>query len=515
MASTWIDRAVGFLAPERGLRRARARVATDVLLRHYEAASIGRRTQGWKRTSGDVNAATGPALERIRDSARDLVRNNGHAESALAAIVDHVVSWGITAKPKRRNKRLEATWKAWSESTACDSDGRHDFAGIQKLALRTVVEAGEVLVRRRLRRPEDGLPIPLQLQVLEADYLDSSRNRALPNGGRIIQGVELDPLGRRVAYWLHRTHPGANILGSSSWASTRVPAEGVIHMFRADRPGQMRGPSWFSPVLLKFKDYDEYDDATLMKQKIAACLAVITTDASGLPGSGIGDKDPEDSTLDQLGPGAVLNIPAGRSVEVVRPPSVREFSDYSRATLRAIATGLGVSYEDLTGDYSNVNYSSARMARLRHWSRVEDWRWRMVIPQLCEPVWAWAMQAATIAGVPGGDLGGGDSFVPMPATWSAPPLPMIEPDKEGLAYTRNVRAGLMSLSEALRERGYDPTEVLEEIASDNELLDELDVTLDSDPRKRTQAGNPVTVAAPSSLAPTPEPDPADDDAADE
>lgn len=482
--ANWLDRMVGFVAPRAGLRRIRARAAATALVRHYEAATTSRRTQGWRRTSGDANAVTSPALGRLRDVARDLVRNNGYAESALTTICDHTVGYGLTPKPQPASPRAAALWKAWAGSTACDADGIRDFAGIQRLVMRTVVESGEVLVRRRLRYTEDGLPIPLQLQVLDPDFLDTSKSvENIAGGGRIINGVEIDSIGRRAAYWLFQEHPGSGIL-RGSLRSVRVPAEGVLHVFRADRPGQMRGVSWFAPVLLKFKDFDEFDDATLMKQKIAACLAVITSDTDGTAPP-LGAVDPTAPTVDSLEPGMILNVAPGRSMEVVQPPSVREYPEYTRTTLRAIATGLGVTYEDLTGDYSSVNFSSARMGRLKHWARVEEWRWQMVVPMLCMPVWSWAMQAAAIVGLEG-EPG---------ADWTASPMPMIEPDREGLAYQRNIRSGLMSLSEALRERGYDPDRVLEEIAADNARIDRLGLVLDSDPRKTSQAGQPVQPAA--------------------
>ena len=196
---------------------------------------------------------------------------------------------------------------------------------------------------------------------------------------------------------------------------------------------------------------------------------------------------PAEPAIDSLEPGGVLNLAPGRTVSVVQPPSVREYPDYVRTTLRAIATGLGVSYEDLTGDFSDVTFSSARMSRLRHWARVIGWRWRMLIPQFCDPVWGWAMEVAAI-------MGQGE---PVGADWTAPPIPMIEPDREGLAYQRNIRSGIMTQSEAIRERGYDPKEFLAEYAADNKRLDELGIILDSDARNTTQAGNPRTTASAS------------------
>jgi lambda family phage portal protein len=479
-----LDRSIGYLAPLWALRRQRARVATEMLARHYDAASHGRRTQGWRRAAGDANAAVASGLSILRNQARDLVRNNPHADSAVDTIGNDAVGWGIVAKPRPENKRAAEAWAAWADTPACDSDGRHDFYGLQKLVMRTVVESGECLVRRRMRRPEDGLPLPVQLQVLEPDYLDTARTgMTLPNGSRIIHGIEFDILGRRAAYYLFPEHPGAQMFGLSiggalGGTSRRVPAESVLHIYRQKRPGQVRGPSWFAPVILKLKDYDDYDDAQLMKQKIAACLAVLTSDVDGTAPP-LGATNPEQPEIDSLEPGMILNVPPGRTIEVVKPPSVGEFKDYSEVTLRAIATGLGVTYEALTGDFTELPFSAARMSRLQHWSRVYDWRWQMLIPQLCHPVWQWAMQVAQIMGVV--------RQVPE-VQWTAPPMPMIEIDKEGLAYMRMVRCGLMSHSEALRELGYEPEETMQELADDFARIDRLKLVLDIDPRQVSQAG---------------------------
>jgi capsid protein len=153
--ATWIERAidrtVGTFSPQAQLRRVRARVATAELVRHYEAASSGRRTQNWRRFNGDANAANNYhfSLHRIRDLSRDLVRNTAHMGAALRTIANHTVGWGIVAKPMPSNKRILSAWKAWAESTACDADGRDDLYGLQKLLIRGVAESGEMLVRRR------------------------------------------------------------------------------------------------------------------------------------------------------------------------------------------------------------------------------------------------------------------------------------------------------------------------------------------------------------------------------
>jgi lambda family phage portal protein len=274
----------------------------------------------------------------------------------------------------------------------------------------------------------------------------------------------------------------------------RVPAEFVRHVFDPSRPGQVRGPSWFAPVLLRFKEFDEYEDATLMKQKIAACLAVLTTDTDGT-NTPLGATSSDHPDWDFLEPGAIKQLAPGQTVHVVEPPQTREYDAYSKNVLRAIATGIGVRYEDLTGDYSDMPFSAARMNHIQHQKRIHDWRWRIVIPQFLEPAWQWAMMAAIATGQIAGD-------VPK-AKWTPPPFPMVDPQAEGLAEMRNVRAGLKSWSEMVREQGYDPDELLDEIQSDNQKFDARGIVLDSDPRKMTQAGQLQAEEASDDDAPPP------------
>lgn len=481
--AAWLDRLTFPLFPRWTLQRQRARVASAYLARHYDAAGAGRRTQGWRRTGGDANAANSSALGVLRNTARDVIRNNPYAVAGLDTITDHVVGWGIVGAPTRGTPgaaAVKARWDAWADTAACDADRRLTFAGLQKQVLRTVAESGEVLVRRRIRRPEDNLPIPMQLQVLEPDYLDVTKDGLrTPTGGWILQGIEFNPIGERIAYWLYRTHPGSTLIGEPLGVSDRIPASEIAHVWRAARPGQVRGVSWFAPVLLRLKDLDDYEDASLMKAKVAACLAVVLTDADGTAAP-VGRSSAPEDTIDTLEPGSILHAPAGRTVSVVNPPDVSEHDAFTKTNLRAVATALGLTYEDLTGDYANMPFSAARMSRLRHWARVEDWRWNMLIPQFCDVAWRWAMQAAAVS----------DPRIAAttPVTWTAPAMPMVEPDKEGLAYSRNIRAGIMTLSEVLKERGYDPIETLDEMARDWREVDKRDLVLDSDARKMSQNG---------------------------
>lgn len=497
MELTRLERWALSISPRWALRRIRSRLALDMLTRYYDAASSGRRTAGWRRGNGDGNQATDVGLG-IRVHARDLVRNNPWAKRGVNSIVNKTIGWGI--EPQLPPGRFAVRWKQWAETPACDADGRNDLQGLAKLIFRTVVVSGECLVRRRLRFVSDGLPLPVQLQVLEPDFLDDQKDESLPNGGEIIQGVEFSPIGKREAYWLLPEHPGAarvGVRGSVFRQSDRIPASEILHICKPDRPGQVRDVSWLAPIVRRLKDLDDYEDAALMKQKIAACLAVlISGDDPGNLGVGT-DIEGRDS----LQPGLMVRTGSATTTTVVDPPAVSEHGPYTTQVLRGIAAGAGIGYEDLTGDFQNMPFSAARMSRIQTWENIHDWRWSLMVPQFYDPVWAWAVDAADFVGA-------------MPpkgyaVQWTPPPMPMLDPAAEGQAYIRNVRGGLQSLSDAHRELGYDPKRLLEELAADLKELDRLGLLLDSDPRVMTQAGQLQGKAAPKpepAVAPAPEDD---------
>lgn len=463
-----LDRLIGYVSPQRALQRTRARLIADMIeKRHYEAASQGNRTKGWATRGTDANSAA-VGLPRIRDRSRDLVRNNPYASRAVSVIVNNTVGWGIQARVKA-NKRIQGLWKQWAEMPACDADGVNNLYGLEQLALRTVVESGACLVRRRRRRPEDGLPVPLQLQVLEPDFLNTTKDGDLRGGGRIIQGIEFDAVGKRVAYHLYKRHPG-DMAGMHA-ESTRVPAEDIRHIYRMDRPGQVQGVPWAAPIIIKMRDLDEYEDAYLLRQKIANLFVAFVEDPEGAStiAAEFGEK---------MEPGRIEVLPPGRGMSFANPPRTDGYGAYTKEVLRSIAAGYGITYEALTGDYSQVNFSSARMGGHEMGRNIDAWRWQMLIPQFCDGAWSWFAEAASMMG---------ENTTNAAVDWTPPARTLVDPAREVPAIRDAVRSGLMSLSEAIREQGYDPITLLTEAKDDAALLDKFGLTLDTDPRRDKEA----------------------------
>lgn len=499
LSLSWFDRVTMRIAPAWTMRRVRARHVLRLTAgsRHYKAAAGGRRTDDWYRNSGDANSTPAPTIQALRELSRDLARNNGLAKKAVNVIVNNTIGWGIAPRPLGpRRKEAGAAWKLWAASPSCDYDGRLPFAGVQALALRTVVNSGAALVMMPVDADaEDGM-IPLRLRVLEPDYLDTSKDGALAGGGRISQGIQIDARGRRVGYHLYQEHPGA--AGRLTSESRFVPAAEVLHIYDPERPGALQGVPWAAAAMPKLNDLDEYEDAALMQKKIAAMFAAFVEDIDGM-GTAIGalpgvEEDAEEAELlETFEPGQIQYLPSGKKITFATPPQHADHESFTANAARRIAAAYDITYEDLTGDYSKVNYSSARMARLAFYRQVHAWRWHMFIPQFCDGVWRRAMSILALER---------DWMNAPTAEWTPPPMPMLDPDKEGKAYRDNIRAGLQTHFEVIREQGYDPETFLDEIAEGNEALDERGIWLDSDPRRIAAGGSAQMQQGPDATDPS-------------
>jgi lambda family phage portal protein len=453
---TKFDRAVASVFPKYGVSRIHAKSAISDMQRHFEAASPGARTSMWPRDYRDADLTLRAASRELRNHSRDLLRNNGFAKRGGQVIAGGVVGTGIF--PKSDNAVAMDLWRKWARTTECESDGRMHFNAMLYQGVSSGLYGdGEYFLRRRWRRASDGLTVPMQIQVLEADYLNTAMNELAGKtkaGGPIIQGIEFDKLGRRAAYWMWPQHPGS---GRGVDPPTRIDASEIIHVYEPTRPGQTRGVSWLAAAILDLKDLDEFEDAELVRQKIAACFAAFVSDTDGYA-TMIGEtpNDANDDSIEQIEPGSIKYLEGGKQIMFANPPSVTDAA-LAQRTLRRVAVGLGVTYEDFTGDYSMVNYSSARMARIAMQANFNHWQSDLVIPIACQGVWDWMCEAAQYAGMLPEDQ-------PLPSvSWIAPSLPMLEPDKEALGNMRRVRGLMASPSQISREQGRDFDELVTEM----------------------------------------------------
>jgi lambda family phage portal protein len=286
--------------------------------------------------------------------------------------------------------------------------------------------------------------------TLRPDLLDTSLTSSGQN--QVVEGVEYSQIGQVVAYHLYDHHPGDLTWWSRrQLQSRRVPADDILHIYRADRPGQMRGVPWLAPVMLTLGEISDYQEAQILKQRMAALLAGVVEsedEASVFQGSG----------LESLAPGAIVGLKPGQKINWTQPPAVDDYENFMRSALQAVAMGIGVTFEALAGDLRGVNFSSGRMGRMEMDRLVEQWQQFVMIQQFCAGVARWFTEAWGL-----------DPSLPKGAfeiRWTAPRRPLIDPNKEILAMRDEVEAGFSSLQRQQRRLGHDPDEIARERAED-------------------------------------------------
>jgi lambda family phage portal protein len=460
MASNILDRIVGLFNPDAGLRRFRAR---EMLVRAYEGAST---KDGWRprRSGASANADHRGDASTLRVRARALVQNVPYVARGLESLVANTVGTGITPRSLSASaSSIDAMWNDWGK--VCDADGRLDIYGIQAAAYRAMEQDGEVLIRLRSRRPEDSLPVPLQLQLLEIDWLDSSRSgTAGPN--TIVNGIEFDPIGKIQNYWLFDQHPG-EVVGSTKGRSSSypVPADRIIHLYNPQRPGQSRGITRLAPIIARVRDLQLYEDAELQRKNLETRLSVIASgDVAEVSLNPSDSKEDVRRTgeLGQLASGSITHVPFGTNLTVVEPKIAPGYVEYLKFNLHLIASGMGVTYEMLTGDVKDTTFSSARVALLEFRRNAEQCQWLTIIPKMCEPIWRAFLDAAVL----GGKLRKAD----YACDWSTPKWSYVNPEQDVKADLAAVSGGFTSISEILRRQGYKPELVFSEMKTDFDRL---------------------------------------------
>lgn len=464
------------------VRRAIAPIVRWAATPAYDAASQSRRVRGWEPGNDSVMALVAGAGDDLRRKSRDVIRRNPWAGNAVDAFVANAIGTGITPASKHPDREtrkvLESLFLRWTDE--CDAAGLTDFYGLQSLACREMFEAGEAFVRFRPRRASDGLTVPLQLQLVESEQVPTSKNESLAGGFKIRAGVETDPIGRRVAYHMYREHPG-DILNTGGFETTRVPADQVAHLFRPLRFGQYRGQPWMTSVMVLLNDLEKYDGAELIRKQIAAMMAFFIEDADPAnPLFANEDEDDDGVPIAGIEPGSVITLPNGKTVKISEPTDVGGmYVEYMRLQLRKVAAGLGITYEQLTGDMTQVNFSSLRAGLLEFRRRMEAFQHQVVVFQLCRPVWREFILAAATAGLIDIDALAADPRPFFDVEWRPQAWPWVDPLKDIAAEITARKELLKSDSEIIRSTGRDPETVFEEIAADQQRQRDLGIEKES------------------------------------
>ena len=496
-----VDRLIGYFAPGRAVQRAKHRQQLATTQRFYEAAKPGRATAGWRRPFTSAASETYAGLPWLRASSHDLGRNNPHAAKIISSLATGLIGNGIRPQAntgnKRLNKKVDALAKRFFREM--DADGiTENFAAFQTLLARSFLEGGEAVIRKYVRPTGAGLNVPLQFALLEGDFIDNQKNWAAPNGNRVVQGIEFNTTTRqRVAYHMFKEHPGDTYLASleDSYEHVVVPASDVRLVFEPQRPGQIRGVPWITPILLRAKLLDDYEDAERQRKRTESSINAIVKSATQ---TGEGDDasitslfptvtDLDGRPVEVVTPGSIVYARNATDIELPKVADAMGYAPYKRSELQSIAAGARSTYELASGDLSQTSYSSAQFGLLDYRSMVDNIRHTIIVPKL-DWIWREMVAMAIAAGLlPDG--------TPDDAEWHAPPWLPIDPEKQANADLVDIRSGKKTLREVVIARGKDFEDHLDELEASNKALDKRKIILDSDPRRTDKRGVEQQIAA--------------------
>lgn len=473
---------------------------------------------GWNPLLGSPDADSTPYRDRIVARIRDLVRNDGWASGGVTSILDSVVGPGLrlSAKPDYRALRqwakgfdavwakefadaAQAAWRDWGNDPLryADTARRHSIAEIQRLAFRSYLIEGDAIAALPWRPERRGYgqgSYATTVQLIHADRLSNPQD--MPDTAELRGGVVIDGDGVAVGYEIRQGHMADLFVdGFAAYTWVRMPRETpwgrpvVVHYFDAEDIGQHRSAGGIlKAVVPRLRMLAKYDATELQAAIINAIFAAFIESPSEFAGldtlsdateptpymdataAYYGDKTVSLSNgarIASLYPGEKLS-----TLEASRPAT--NFAGFESAVLRNAASALGITYEQLSKDWSQTNYSSARAALIEAW-RTMSRRREHFAAGFNTPIYVGLMEEAM-------DLG----HLPLPAgapdfaeargaytacRWIGPGRGFVDPVKEATGAQLRVEMGISTLeAEAAELSGVDIEDVLDQRALEVEMF---------------------------------------------
>jgi len=493
---------------------------------HSGASILRKQLSNWTPAKLPPDADLLPDLPALVARSRDLDRNNGVAAGGLQTLQDNVAGFGLrlAAYPDWRalgksiewaaewSQQVEALWRSWADTAACDVAAELTFAEMTKLVFRSALENGEALALP-LWRPRPETPFRTCFQLIESDRLGNPIQDGLAfgyggaygygswggsgmvgapvgiDGRRVIGGIERDDFGRPLAYWIRTA---ADYWGFGSYLTfspddwQRIPAETqwgrkrVLHMHVKERIGQSRGRPILTPVIEQFRMLDSYQRTELQSAIVNAIVAgVIETPVTGNELVEMFGGDPnaylaaKQAYRVRLEGGSMIPLyPGDKMTPFIPARPAAQFPAFVESVSRQIGTAMGLPYELALKDFSKTNYSSARAALMEAW-RFFTVRRHWLANSWATPVYRLFLEEAVNAGMIDAPDFYANQYFYTRCKWIGMGRGWVDPVKEAEAAQLRMEISVSTLEQECAEQGLDWREVLEQRALETARIDDL------------------------------------------
>ena len=461
----FLDKAIAWISPEAGYRREIYRQALRE--RGYDAADHSRLNSNWRASNESAETTDRYSRDTLRARARDLERNSDATNAVISAHKRNVYGAGYRLRVKTGdediNSQIEKLWKKWCKARNCDVTGVQSLNEMMRMAVQRKKVDGGILILKRYTK--DGI-IPLQLQCIEVDELDTNYMVPRNKENKVVGGIEYNSYNKAIGYFVSTY----NIDGTINTEPIYVEAKDVIFWYTKKRPTQIREVSDLSQTLTRIRDLNEFIKAVSVKERILACLSVFIKRTQPQPGLGVGGRGvrSEDGTRydyngKTVSPGMIMNLNEGDDVETVNPSGqASDATAFSKQHIRMIAAGQGLSYETVSRDMSESNYSSARQVAIEdELTYGEDSE--HLIDILTEIYESFVISCVLSGKVIIKDFWENkDDY--LKHKWIKAPKKWIDPKKEAESNEVALRTGQKSWADLAAEQGRDWKELMDEIS---------------------------------------------------
>ena len=374
-----------------------------------------RGTTTWKTSKGSADADLLPDLEIMRERTRDLSRNSPIASGAVAGVVNSVVGTGLMMQSQidaetlgldamavtETQKLIEREFKLWADNPNCDITRTLDFYGLTELAFRATLESGDCFALLPMTKFQGDI-YSTKIQLIEGDRISQPSGQKETNV--FSGGIQRDPGGAPLKYWIMTGHPGDLSATKAEWKpydafGAKTGRRNVLHLFKKIRPGQTRGIPYLAPVVETLKQLDRYTEAEIMAAVVAGMFSVFVKTDSGLSLADMstGTAPAAGTMQTNLKNGAIIDLGPNESIEVANPgrPNTA-FGEFIRDVSSQVAMGLELPYEVVFKRF-NSSYSASRAALLEAWRFYLNRRTWLVMA-FCQPIFEAVMDEAVALG---------------------------------------------------------------------------------------------------------------------
>ena len=450
--------------PRKAAEGQRRRLWRALLARYDAAVTNEENRRHWAAADNlSAKSANSPEVRRIlRSRARYEVANNSYAKGIVLTLANYCIGTGprlqMLLDNQEANSRIEREFAWWAKAI-----GLAEKLRTMRIARAQDGEAFAILTSN----PRLPTPVKLDIKLIEADQVTTPDLNPLASNA--VDGIVFDDYGNPVEYHILKEHPG-DFVWTGGMEYDRVPAERVIHWFRMDRPGQVRGVPDITPALPLFAQLRRYTLAVIAAAETAATFAgILYTDAP--PGGEAEPAEPFDPI--ELEPRALLTMPGGwkmSQLEAQQPSTT--YAEFKREILNEIARCLEIPYNIAACNSSNYNYASGRLDHQTFFRSIRVEQTHLAEKVLDRILSAWLDEALMIEGYLPEDLG---VYYEWPHIWFFDGLEHVDPQKEAAAQATRLASHTTTLAYEYARQGRDWEEALKQRAKELALMRELGI----------------------------------------